>query len=85
MKDNVGMYYYPFPQNKRVRMYVRERDGEVEFRMRNDDDPGIWNDHGWVPYPAIMQARVLYAKRGAFDPEKAYDIGLARELISSGG
>jgi hypothetical protein len=39
MKDKVGIYYYPFPDNKRVRMYVREKSGEIEFRMKNEDDP----------------------------------------------
>ena len=84
MKDKVGMYYYPFPENKRVRMYVREKDSEVEFRMRNDDDPSIWTDHGWVPYAAIQQAQVLYGKRGSFDPDRAYDLQLAKELLQNG-
>ena len=85
MKDRIGIFYYPFPENKRVRMYVRERNGDVEFRMRNQDDPGIWNDHGWVPYAAIQQAQVLYAKRGQFDPQRAYDIQIAKVLISDDG
>ena len=85
MKDKVGIYYYPFPENKRVRMYVREKNGEVEFRMKNDDDPTIWNDHGWVPYAAIQQAQVLYANRGKFDPNRAYDISIAKVLIRDGG
>jgi hypothetical protein len=85
MKDKVGIYYYPFPENKRVRMYVREKDGEVEFRMRNEDDPGIWNDHGWVPHSAILQAEVLYENRGRFDPDRAYDIRVATVLIRDGG
>ncbi|BBO72871.1 hypothetical protein DSCW_02880 [Desulfosarcina widdelii] len=85
MKDKVGIYYYPFPDNKRVRMYVREKNGEIEFRMRNEDDPGIWNDHGWVPYSAIQQARVLYGQRGQFDPQRAYDLGIAQVLIRDGG
>lgn len=84
MKDRIGIFYYPFPENKRVRMYVRERNGDVEFRMRNQDDPGIWNDHGWVPYAAIQQAQVLYAKRGQFDPQRAYDIQIAKVLIRDG-
>jgi hypothetical protein len=29
MKDKVGIYYYPFPENKRVRMYVREKAGRL--------------------------------------------------------
>ena len=85
MKDRVGIYYYPFPDNKRVRMYVREKNGDVEFRMKNEDDPTIWNDHGWVPYGAIKQAQVLYANKGPFDPQRAYDIQVAKTLIRDGG
>ena len=85
MKDNVGIYYYPFPENKRVRMYVRARSGEIEFRMKSLDDPTIWNDHGWVPHAAIQQANVLYDKRGRFDPGQAYDIRIAQVLIRDGG
>ena len=85
MKDKIGIYYYPNAGNKRVRMYVREKNGEVEFRMRNQDDPSIWNDHGWVPFSAIQQAKVLYAGRGQFDPEKAYDLQIAHVLIRDGG
>jgi hypothetical protein len=66
-------------------MYVREKSGEVEFRMRNEDDPSIWNDHGWVPYSAIEQARVLYGQRGQFDPKRAYDVQIAKVLIRDGG
>lgn len=85
MKDKIGIYYYPFPENKRVRMYVRDKNGEVEFRMRNQDDPGIWNDHGWVPYSAIQQAQVLYENKSGFDPKRAYDIQVATILIRDGG
>jgi hypothetical protein len=85
MKDNVGIYYYPFPENKRVRMYIREKNSEIEFRMKNQDDPSIWNDHGWIPYSAIQQAQVLYAQRGSFDPGRAYDIKIAAVLIRDGG
>ena len=85
MKDRVGLYYYPNPENKRVRMYVREKNDEVEFRLRNENDPTIWNDHGWVPFSAIEQAQVLYQNRGTFDPHQAYDIQIAKALIKDGG
>jgi len=85
MKDKIGIYYYPFPDNKQVRMYVREKKGEVEFRMKNSDDPSIWNDHGWVPHSAIQQAQVLYRNRGQFDPNQAYDIRIAKVLIADEG
>lgn len=80
MKDDRGLYYYPFPTNKRVRMYVRPSDKEPEFRMWNQDDPKMWDDHGWVAHSAIMQAKAMY-KGGPFDPEKAYDLAAAKVLI----
>jgi hypothetical protein len=83
VKDNNGLYYYPFPQNKKVRMYVRSGDDGVEFRMWNQDDPGLWIEHGWVPYSAIAQAQAMYKGR-AFDPGKAYDLSLAKALIADG-
>jgi hypothetical protein len=80
MKDELGLYYYPFPQNTRVRMYVREAEGSVLFRLWNADDPKLWEEHGWVPYDAIRQAEAMYAGKD-FDPRYAYDIEVARALI----
>lgn len=82
MKDNNGLYYYPFPANKRVRMYVKACGPEVLFRMWNADDAEMWDTHGWVPFGAIRQAMEMYQKNaGGFDPRRAYDIDLARALI----
>ena len=80
MKDDRGLYYFPFPQNKNVRMYVREKDGAVWFRLWNADDSKLWDEHGWVPYPAIKQAEAMYDGDG-FDPGKAYDLQAATALI----
>jgi len=80
MKDDRGLYYFPFPQNKSVRMYVREKDGAVWFRLWNADDSKLWDEHGWVPYPAIKQAEAMYDGDG-FDPGKAYDLQAATALI----
>jgi hypothetical protein len=80
MKDERGIYYYPFPNNKRVRMYVRPGNGEPEFRMWNQDDLQLWDAHGWVPHAAILQARAMY-KVGPFDPDQAYDLAAANVLI----
>ena len=80
MKDQRGLYYFPFPQNKKVRMYVRAVSGEPEFRMWNQDDPQMWEEHEWVPYSAITQAAAMY-KGGAFDPNRAYDLHAALALI----
>jgi hypothetical protein len=81
MKDQLGLYYYPFPQNKKVRMYVRAAADEPEFRMWNQDDPQMWEAHGWVPYSAIVHAKAMY-KGKTFDPDKAYDIQAAKALIA---
>lgn len=80
MKDDRGLYYFPFPANKRVRMYVRRGPTDIEFRMWNQDDPQMWESHGWVPYGAVVEARAMY-KGGAFNPERAYDMRLAQSLI----
>jgi hypothetical protein len=80
MKDERGLYYYPFPQNTRVRMYVREADGMIWFRLWNTDDPDLWEEHGWVPYDAIKQATAMH-KHTNFDPNQAYDIAVAEMVI----
>ena len=80
MKDERGVYYYPFPQNKRVRMYVTEQDGDICFRLWNQDDPELWMEHGWLPYAAIKQAAKMVDKK-KFDPDHAYDINAARALL----
>lgn len=79
MKDDRGLYYYPFPGNKKVRMYVRKTEGAVCFRLWNSDDPWLWTEHGWVPHEAVKKAAAMY-KGNKFDPG-AYDIDLALELI----
>ena len=80
MKDDRGLYYYPFPQNKNVRMYVRAKDGAVWFRLWNADDSKLWDEHGWVPYEAVKQARAIY-NGDSFDPDQAYDLQTAEALI----
>ncbi len=83
MKDDRGLYYYPFPTNKHVRMYVRQGPDDIQFRMWNQDDPNMWDSHGWVPHAAIVQAQAMY-KGGAFDPRRAYDRSLAEALLKEG-
>jgi hypothetical protein len=81
MKDDRGQYYYPFPQNKKARMYVLKQGEEICFRAWNSDDPELWEKHGWVPYEAIKQAQAMYEKKNDFDPVKAYDLELAEALL----
>lgn len=84
MKDDKGLYYYPFPLNKKVRMYVRAKDEVVCFRLWSADDPKLWDEHGWVPYEAVKQAQALYDGE-AFDPAQAYDLKAAKALIDESG
>jgi hypothetical protein len=80
MKDKLGLYYYPFPSNKQVRMYVREGEGEIWFRMWNAADEALWDDHGWIPYGAVEQATAMFDSK-SFDPERAYDLVAAKQLL----
>jgi len=81
MKDkDGGLYYYPFPENKQVRMYVKESGDGIMFRMWRRDDETLWEEHGWVPHEAIVQAAEMYTGKN-FDPKTVYDIRIARALI----
>lgn len=81
MKDDRGLYYHPQLQNKRIRMYVRRLGSEIEFRLWNQDEPELWEEHGWVPHEAIQQAAKMYQGKD-FDPTKVYDINLAQALLN---
>ena len=80
MKDKKGLYYYPYPQNKRVKTYVRRFGNAIEFRLSNEDDPKLWEEHGWVPHDAITRAAGMFTKKG-FDPNQVYDIDVAKALL----
>ena len=80
MQDKRGAYYYPNPSNKRIRMYVREMDDAIAFRLWNSDVPQLWEEHGWVPYDAIQKAASMYTGKN-FDPQQAYDIELAKAVL----
>jgi hypothetical protein len=84
MKDDRGNYYYPFPQNKQVRMYIHEKDDMIYFRLWNADDPELWVQHGWIPYDAILQAQAMYEQKNRFDPRKAYDLEIAKAVLKEG-
>lgn len=82
MKDNRGLYYYPYPQNKQTRMYVRKSQGNIWFRLFNENIPELWDEHGWVPHNAIVKATAMYhQEKSGFNPSKAYDLEIAKALI----
>ncbi len=80
MKDKLGLYYYPFPDNKRVRMYVSEIQDKICFKFWNADAPEIWDKQNWVPYKDIVKATVAYKDKKR-NPIEAYDIEVAKNLI----
>ncbi len=82
MRDDRGIYYYPIVGNKKIRMYVRQADDEVEFRLDDVDNPETWEHHQWLPWSAIQQAAELYRqeKKGG-PPIHLYDFDVAVRLI----
>jgi len=86
MKDDRGIYYYPYPNNKKTRMYIKKSEGVIWFRLWNREIPELWDEHGWVPYDAILQASNIYEKSHSnFDPRIAYDIEVAKALLGEKG
>ncbi len=81
MKDDRGLYYYPYPQKKRVKMYVRRLGNAIEFRLWNQDDPNLWEEHGWISHDAIVQAAKQFEKK-AFNPDQVYDVAVAKALLN---
>ena len=83
MKDQRGIYYFPYPTNKSVRMYVQEsEEGDIEFRLWNDKDPKLWEEHGWAPFSVLKEAFEMYESvRSEFNPKTAYDINVAKALL----
>jgi hypothetical protein len=82
VQDKDGIFYYPYPENKRIRMYVREQDGNIEFRLSNVDHSEIWERHGWRDMDQIKRSAKMYEERGSkVDPMKIYDVETARYLL----
>ncbi|WP_028575253.1 hypothetical protein [Desulfonatronovibrio hydrogenovorans] len=80
MKVPQGPYYYPNPKNKKERMYVRENDGSIEFRLWHQDHPQIWDKHGWLDMDIVKRAAGMYEKKGQ-NPLELYDQDIARALL----
>ncbi len=82
MKDDRGLYYYPSMQNKNTRMYVRENNGQVEFRLWSSEQPEAWEQHKWLPMDVIRQAAEMYKEKGSDrNPLALYDLDVATRLI----
>ncbi|WP_353120657.1 hypothetical protein [Nitratidesulfovibrio sp.] len=84
MQDDLGLYYYPDPNDKRTRVYVRAHGGSVEFRLWRADRPEVWERHEWVPLEIIRHAAGMYRDMGRdADPLVLYDESVARALLKA--
>lgn len=82
MKDDKGLYYYPSPADPRTRVYVRQGQGGIEFRLWREEHPQVWDKHGWLSYDVVAAASEQYKERGvAADPLVLYDRNVARALL----
>ena len=82
MKDDNGLYYYPDPSDTKIRVYVREGAGGVEFRLWHTERPDVWETHEWLAFSVLEAAAEMYKERGSgADPLILYDIHVARALI----
>ncbi|BCS89496.1 hypothetical protein [Pseudodesulfovibrio sediminis] len=85
MKDERGHYYTPVLQHPEVRMYVREEDDQIQFRLYNPTEPIIWEKHGWMPFDVIEQAAAMFREKGTDrNPMALYDLDIAKKLLTEG-
>ncbi|MGX9365169.1 hypothetical protein ACTVJH_03920 [Desulfoplanes sp. PS50] len=83
MKDDKGLYYYPNPSSKQERMYVRENDGAIEFRLWSSRSPEVWDRHGWLDMDIIQRAAEMQKQRGNKAPTEIYDLDSAKFLLKN--
>ena len=83
MKDQNGIYYYPDPNDKINRVYVRKGPNGPEFRLWRQNMPEVWDKHGWVPHQVIEAAAAMYREsgKGQANPLLLYDLGVALALL----
>lgn len=82
MQDDRGLYYYPNPADTRSRVYVREGEDGVEFRLWHAGYPMVWEKHGWIPQAALEKAAAMYRDMGnEMNPMALYDLAVARALL----
>ena len=82
MYDDRGSYYYPNPADPRGRVYVRESEQGVEFRLWHAEHPMVWEKHGWISQATLEQAAAAFRGMGNdSDPMILYDVAVALALI----
>jgi hypothetical protein len=63
-------------------MYVRENNGIIEFRLHNEDDPQLFEEHDWITYEIAKQAAAMYEGKGLQNPLKLYDFEAAEYALT---
>lgn len=82
MRDDRGLYYYPNPADPRSRVYVRQGENGIEFRLWHAEHPMVWDKHAWISQTVLEQAAAAYREMGeGADPMALYDIAVARVLL----
>ena len=82
MQDERGLYYYPNPADIRSRVYVRQGEGGIEFRLWHADHHLVWERHGWILQATLEKAAAMYRDMGkTANPMALYDIAVARALL----
>lgn len=84
MRDERGFYYHAQAGNPKVRVYARQGETGIEFRLWEVDHPEVWENHEWLPYDVIQAAAELYREErdADADPLKLYDIAIAKSLLA---
>ena len=83
MQDDRGLYYYPNPADTRGRVYVREGDNGIEFRLWHAEHPMVWEKHAWIPQAMLEKAAAMYRDMGNdANPMALYDIPVAKALLA---
>ena len=82
MYDKLGSYYYPNPDDPRGRVYVRQGENGMEFRLWHADYSMVWEKHGWLSQTISEQAAATYQEIGSgSNPLTLYDFFVAKALI----
>ena len=85
MKDQKGIYYFPDPNDRDTRVYVRQGVDGPEFRLWRNNLPEVWEKHGWLPHQVIEAAAAMYRQGGKdkSNPLLLYDLDVARALLKN--
>lgn len=89
MKDELGFYYHPDPNDWDTRVYVRRNtdatagpENEPQFRIWRRNMPQVWDKHGWIGLAFLENAARQYKAMGqTTDPMALYDANVAKALL----